>query len=141
MEKKYTITVNEKQLKALSHICDMYSRIICGQLDLGMRDRCESAWERDHKNEDGSTPIGSEDWYAMRNEVEYHLNALKKLCWDCDKNCDYGIGYDDYADMLYDMHQVMRHEVWKENGEKSYTVDAYEPLKHGKEELIDVKRV
>lgn len=139
---KYKIELNEKQLRALSMVCDRYSRLICGQLDLSVRECCEEAWERHNKTPEHPYGIGSKDWYGMREEVERHLDELKLLCWDCGRNTDYGVGYDEYADMLYDMHQVIRHQLWLDNPDRSgITVDASSAMAFGEEELIKVERL
>lgn len=55
-----------------------------------------------------------------------------------------GIGYDDWADNLWDMHQVMRHARYlampKDKQETMRgTVMAYEAMRVGSEPLIEVK--
>lgn len=139
---KYKIEVNEKQLRALSMVCDRYSRLICGQLDFSVQECCEEAWERRNKTPEHPHGIGSQGWYDMRREVERHLDELKLLCWDCDRIASYGVGYNEYADMLYDMHQVIRHQLWLDNPDRSdITVDASSAMASGKEELIKVERL
>lgn len=64
--------------------------------------------------------------------------------WGLSGGSYYGIGYDDYADTLWDMHQVMRHARYlamppKEQEMMRGTVMAYEAMKVGSEPLIKVE--
>ena len=139
-EKKFVIELNERQLRALSHICDMYHRLIEGQLDIALQPVLEQAWEKHH-------PEWREDkgaWYAMRAKAEAQMAELLEQYWSLIGGRYYGIHYDGYADMIWDMHQVMRHALWREQTAEQkertrWTVDAYPASQIGEEPLIDVK--
>ena len=79
----------------------------------------------------------------LKEKLEDLLYQLKKLCWNQSKNASYGVNYSDYSDMLIDMYEVIRHELWKEDDKRlNYTVDAY-PAHHwnGNEPLIKVEKL
>ena len=143
-ERKVTITCTEKQLSMLEMVCDRYSRLVCGQLGLSLQDVCEEAWERRHKTEEHPHAIGSEEWYKMHEELEATLRKLEAKYWGLSGGSYYGIGYDDYADTLWDMHQVMRHARYlalppKEQEAMRITVMADTPTRVGSEPLIKVE--
>ena len=53
----------------------------------------------------------------------------------------YGVGYDEDADVLYDLHQVIRHQLWldRPDDKKSIaTVDASEAMRFGSEPLATI---
>lgn len=138
-EKTYIIECNEKQLRMINEMCDRMSRLICGQLDASVQEYCEDAWERDHKTVEHPHGIGGDEWHAMRKELESHLAAIKKLCWDK----DYGIYYDNNADILWEMHEVIRHQLWldmPEDKRTPCTVDASPAISISNEPLIKVHR-
>lgn len=144
-ERLYTITLNEKQLITLEQMTDQMMRIICGQLDLGMQEWCEAAWNKDHATEEYPYGICAPGWSDMRNELEEHLQAIRKLCWNCDPCTSYGIHYHPVADELYDMHCVLRKFRYdyiftdEDRETMRYTVLSDTPLHTSKEPLIKVE--
>lgn len=83
-------------------------------------------------------------WYEMRADAEAICNQIKKRFWGCEANAMYGVNYDDTADILFDMHQVLRHQLWLDSPEdqKSHiTVDAYEAMQYGSEPLAIIKKI
>lgn len=139
MEQRYTIEVSKHQLQMLSMMCDRMSRLICGQLDNSVQEFVEQAWERRHKSKDNPHGMG-EGWYEMRKDVEDRLAELKKIGWGLERNAYYGIHYDELADLLFEMHQVMRHRLWLDNPNSPwYSVDGDEPMKLTDEPMITVK--
>lgn len=139
MEQRYTIEVSKHQMQMLSMMCDRMSRLICGQLDNSVQEFVEEAWERRHKSKDNPHGMGK-GWYEMRHEVEILLTQLKKLGWGLDRFSDYGIHYDELADLLFEMHQVMRHQLWLDNPNRlEFSVDGDTPMKLTDEPMITVK--
>lgn len=143
-ERKVTITCTEKQLTMLEMVCDRYSRLIEGQLENSLQDVCEEAWCRRNKTKEHPHGIGSPEWYEMRHNLEAGLKEMKKEYWGLSGGSYNGIGYDDWADNLWDMHQVMRHARYlampKDKQELLRgTVMAYEAMRVGSEPLIEVK--
>lgn len=143
-DRKVTITCTEKQLTMLEMVCDRYARLIQGQLENSLQEVCEEAWRRRNKTEEHPHGIGSPEWYDMRHNLESRLKEMEKDYWGLSGGRYNGIGYDDWADSLWDMHQVMRHARYlampKEDQEKlRATVMAYEAMRCGNEPLIEVK--
>lgn len=141
MEKKYVIEVNERQARLLSYACDQFARLIQGQ-DAAFQDLMEMAWEKRCKNATGNMMDKEWDggWYAMREEAERTCREIKRKFWGLPANTLNGIHYDDTADILFDIHQVIRHELWKNKPEtKSHmTVDAFPATGFGEEPLCKV---
>ena len=141
-EKKYIIELNEKQLQALSYVCDMYPRLIEGQLDISLQPVVEAAWEKAHP--EWKDPEHNEEWWAMREKLEGQLDEMRETYWGLTGGRYYGIHYDGYADMIWDMHQVIRHALWLERTEEQkersrWMVDAFPASQVGDEPLIEVK--
>lgn len=137
-EKKYLIEVTERQLQILSNGCETLSRTICGQLDM-FADICEDNWEKHHKDEEHR--IGSGHWNSMRDDVKGHCDALRWLCWKQGPGYLYGVNYDDRADILWDLYQVFRHQLWLDRPasvKSRMTVDSYEPMQFGDEPLAKI---
>ena len=141
MEQRYTIEVSKHQLQMLSMMCDRMSRLICGQLGNSVQEFVEKAWCKRHKTKE--KPSGMvEGWSDMRREVEDLLAKLKKLGWGLEKNADYGINYDDTADLLWEMHEVMRHQLWLDNPDRfEWSVDGDKPMKLTDEPMIKVEKI
>ena len=138
--KKYTIELTERQLRGLAYACRVTDRLILGQLDFSLRECCEAAWEKRHK--DSEKLIDNPKWWEMRDEVERHINELRMLCWGQERGAFNGVYYDDFADMLFDMQKVMEHALWLDNPEESrnnFTNDAFPPEQISNEPLITVK--
>lgn len=135
---KYQIELTERQLQDLNYACELMSRIRCGQMRTALRFLIEEAYERnDHKEMDSA-------WWDMRHEVEDLLDRLKQIGWKQPRNGYYGVHYDDQADRLYDMHQVIRNVLYWERhkGEKTHmVVDGDTPMQFGNEPLIKVKKI
>lgn len=105
----------------------------------------EAAWETRSKNVTGNfmDKEWNGGWYAMRAEAEQISKTIKKRFWGLESNSMHGILYDDTADILHDIHQVIRHQLWldRPESEKSHiTVDAYEAIQIGEEPLAIMER-
>jgi hypothetical protein len=74
----------------------------------------------------------------MRHDAERLCKEIKQRFWGLESNAMYGVHYDDTADVLFDLHQVLRHQLWldRPETEKSHiTVDADEAMRFGSEPL------
>ena len=135
---KYQIELTQRQLEDLNYACELMSRVRCGQMRIALQGIIEEAYERnDHKEMDDA-------WWDMRDEVEVLLDRLKYIGWKQPRNGDYGVHYDEQADRLYDMHQVIRNVLYwaRHNGEKTHmVVDGDTPIQFGNEPLIKVKKI
>ena len=144
-QRKYKIELTEHQLRILSFVCDQYSRLICGQ-GWEYQQLFEAAWERRAKEATGNAMDNEFEggWHAMRKHAEYIVNQIKALFWNMEPNAFYGIHYDKTADLLYEMHQVIRHQLWldkPENQRSQLTVDACEAMRLTDEPLIKVEQI
>lgn len=144
MEKKYTIELNQKQAELLSWALDTFPRLIEGQ-DHAFQFLFENAWEKRCKKATGKSMDDKFEggWGAMREDAEKFCNEIKKRFWGLAPIANNGIHYDDSADILWDIYQVLRHELWKNRPEPKshYTVDAYPADKCGSEPLAKVTSV
>ena len=142
--KQYTITLNERQLKLLAYACRVTDRLILGQLDFSLQECCEAAFEKLHKN-DGKGEIGGDEWNFMRFMVTQSIQTLRELCWGVVYGVNHGIGYDNTADILFDMQKVMEHALWLEEDPQkrsNWTNDAFEHTSHiGGEKNIKVNKI
>ena len=142
MSKKYILELNERQAQLLSWACDTLPRLIQGQ-DWSFQQLLEGAWEKRCKEATGKMMDEEWDggWSAMREEAEGILKYIKRRFWGMCWNAHYGIYYDKTADILLDMHTVIRHELWKQKPEPKshWTVDADEPSQIGEEPLIKIR--
>ena len=79
-------------------------------------------------------------WYKMREDAETFCKEIKRRFWGLAPNANYGFNYDDTADIIWDCHRVIRHELWKNNPNRSrFTVDSENPsFSIGSEPLIKV---
>ena len=76
----------------------------------------------------------------MREDAETFCKEIKRRFWDLAPNANYGIHYDESADILWDIYQTLRYEIWKNKPEPKshFTVDAYLATQFGKEPLAKV---
>ncbi len=129
MEKRYLLELSERQAKLLSYVCDQFPRLIQGQ-GSAYQGLFEDAWEKRCKKAVGSFMDDEWEggWHNMRHDAEEICAQIKSRFWNCGRGRQYGIHYDDAADILWDIHRVMRHQLWKEAPERSlWTVDAENP--------------
>lgn len=141
MEKEYTIKLTKRQLQLLSYACDRMSRLIEGQ-DWVYQELMEQAWEKRCKEAVGGHGMDKEwdgGWYKMREDAEDISKKIKKRFWGCEPNQMYGIKYDSVSDTLYDMHQVMRHQLWLDSDRQFIGVDSSEAMQVSDEPLIKIE--
>ena len=142
----YNLRLTKRQVELLSYACDRFSRLIIGQ-DWTYQELFEQAWEKRCKEAVGGHGMDKEwdgGWLNMREEAEAFSQNIKKRFWGLDRQTMNGIYYDDTADILFDLHQVLRHQLWLErpDNEKSpITVDASEAMQFGKEPLAIIERI
>lgn len=145
-ERIYNLQLTEKQAKVLSYACDRLSRIICGQ-DWTYQEFMEEAWEKRCKEAVGGHGMDKEwdgGWWNMRHEAEEICKKIKKRFWGMESNAMYGIHYDETADILFDLHCVIRHQLWLDrldDKKSTITVDASEAMRVGSEPLAIIKKM
>ena len=113
-QRLFTMRLNKRQLKLLSDACDCHSRNICGQIDVGLEEIIEVALARTY------TTANFDTRHDIREKVRMLLCEIKSLVWDLGPRTTYGVGYDDNSDILFDIHQVIRHHLWKIQPEPKY---------------------
>lgn len=142
--KQFTITLSERQLRLLAYACRVTDRLIIGQLDYSLKECCEGAFLKLHKN-DGAGKVGRDMWNTMRFVVEKSMDILRKLCWGVEGGQNHGIYFDETADILFDMQKVIEHALWLEEDpakRSKWTIDAFEHTStYGSEKNIKVNKI
>lgn len=126
---EYTLKLTRRQVKMLNYACDRLSRIICGQ-DWTYREFMEAAWNKRCKEAVGGHGMDKEwdgGWYKMREDAESLSKSIKKRFWGMESNAMYGIHYDETADILFDLHRVLRYQLWLDGKRDFHGVDSDEP--------------
>lgn len=140
----YNLQLTEKQARLLSYACNKLSRIIEGQ-DWTYQEFMEAAWEKRCKEATGKPMDETWDggWSNMRAEAKEICKKINERFWGCEDNAMYGIHYDDTADVLYDIHRVIRHQLYTDRGDTSFaTVDAETPTSSiGTEPLAVIRKI
>lgn len=142
MAKKYIIELTEKQAQLLSFACDQFPRLIQGQ-DWSFRELFEEAWERRCKDATGNFMDENFEggWHNMREDAEIFCKEIKRRFWNLAPNANYGVHYDVTADILFDIHQAIRHQLWLDTPDSerlNYTVDASPAHQFGSEPIAKV---
>lgn len=125
----YSLELTKRQAELLSYACDQFSRLIIGQ-DWSYRELFEAAWEKRCKEATGNFMDKEWDggWQKMREDAEAICKQIKQRFWNlghCELN---GIHYDNTADILFDFHRVIRHQLWLDNPNRlNITVDSENP--------------
>lgn len=146
-ERVYNIQVTKRQLEVLSQTCDAYMRLICGQ-PMDLQNLMEDAWEKHCKKATGDRfdKEWQGGWYNARKNAEKISNEIRDKFWFCGPSSWYGLGYDEMADILFDIHQVLRHQLFldktpEEKENLKWTVSADTPIAFSKEPLVKVTRI
>lgn len=141
--KKYIIELTEKQARLLSWACDTLPRLIQGQ-GWSLQELFEWAWEKRCKEATGDMMDEEFEggWSAMREDTEILVREIKRRYWNRSWNEENGIHYDDTADILWDIYQVIRHQLWKDNPDPNkckWTVNASPAVQVGSEPLAKIE--
>lgn len=134
---QFNIRLNKRQMEVLSNACDCHSRNICGQLDVGLEMLIEKATARTYEKADFNTR------HEISEKVKMLLYEIKALVWDLGPGCNQGVKYDDEADILFDIHQSIRHHLWKMKPEPKcdYTNDAFPATIFGSQPEVIIQTV
>ena len=137
----YTLELTERQARILSYACDHLSRIICGQ-DQTYQEFLEEAWEKRAKEATGNAMDDDFDggWHQMRDDAEKMCKEMKQRFWGLPGNAMYGIHYDDVSDILFSLHQVIRHQLWLDGDRQFHGVDSDVPKCYGSEPLAVMRK-
>ena len=137
--KKYTITLNETQIRLIAECLEEHSRMICGQLEHRHIPSLQHSMRKE---------LEFDNYMKNRDLVDYHLKEIKKIIWtDLDVNANYGIGYDQESDLAYDMYKEIKHTFEKEDKEKcskngteyQSNVHTSQPYSHTEQPRIDIE--
>lgn len=130
MDEIYNIKLTKNQLELLNKLCDNYSRLMVGQLDIGLDDILQYSIDR-HK-------LKGEDTTDIMNDIKEKLRDITNIVW---KDSHLGVGYSKDVNTLIDIHQVIRHKLWEDNGKLTkHTVDSYPPHHWNRDTpLMDIK--
>ena len=134
VEKKYTLTITEKQAVLIKDALEEYFRIRMNQ----WRDLAESlAMKNIDLSKDNPNHEKIFDRYII--ERDSVLNVLKcagRILWENQKNPK-----SDEQLIAEDIWQVIRHQLWKDSENKNnWCVDSREPLRMSDEPLPEMKK-
>ena len=148
-EKLYQITCNEEQIRIMANALEQHSRIICGQLGESFMPGLEHGMmkEQYYNKKKELEDKAMTNYCNVREDVQTHLNIIKKMVWDMEVNASHGIGYDEEADLTYEMYkqilytfQMERKEECDKKGEEySSNVHSYPCLKLTDSPLMEIK--
>jgi hypothetical protein len=143
---KYTIELTEKQMRLMVKALEQHSRMICGQLDTRTISAIDHTLDKvQHKENDNW-----DKYIENRNKIDEHLFEIKKLMFegtemgtDDWRHGNHGVGWDNEADMAYEMYKMMLYQFEKERMEKEGNeyfgnVHSSEPLHYSDQPLIKV---
>lgn len=104
MTKKYTITCNKTHLEVMNKALHTYFRLICGQFRTAFE---EFWWDKELFNKLNS----KQQLFITKIFDGFDLDEM----W----------GRSEFSQIAFDLHQVIRHQLWKENeNKKNFSVDA-----------------
>ena len=140
-----TLTVTENQLRLIQNALDLYTRIGIGQFErIKEHPTFEVHLYNEFKNEEGKTDYVK--FHSVRDEVDDIFTQAKRLLYNQSsavKNGGWGIhnpNVDDSCRDAFDLVQVIRHEFWKNNPNRSnITVDSSVHLTDRKNENIKIE--
>jgi hypothetical protein len=145
-EELYQLTCNKRQLSIISRCLEENSRMMCGQIELTYQSALDDEiWDLYYKKGN----IENEEYYKIKNEVDYHLAEIKKIIWGYGRGQSKGIGHKEGSDLRYEMYKSILYlfeqecieKCEKEGKEYHANVHSYEPLNLTKEPKIIVKKI
>jgi len=112
MEKQYKLTCNKEQLQLIAKALEMYTRATCGQIEESFSPPIQDELWKHYKTGEG---LDNKEYFYKREKVNEHLLAVKELIWPgFGPGASNGIGYDDTADLGYEMYKCIRSKFEKE---------------------------
>jgi len=146
-EEKYTITGNKEQLQLIAKALEMYTRAICGQIEESFSPPIHDELWKHYNLDEGAD---NKEYFYKRKKVEEHLLAVKEIIWPgFGPGASNGVGYDETADLGYEMYKCIKSKFESENEEecvregKSYfpNVHSGTPLKLTDVPFIKVEKL
>lgn len=135
MEKKYTLTITEKQTILIKEALEEYFRIRMNQWG-DLADSLVMKGIDLSPNNPNHEKI-FERYITEREAVRKVLECAGRIIWDGQRN-------DKSEEQLIaeDIWQVIRHQLWKDSENKNdWCVDSREPLRMSDEPLPEMKKV
>lgn len=139
-----TLKVSEEQLRLIQRALDLYSRIGIGQF--GEIKNHPTFQKHLHKECEVEGKTDYERYHSTRDTVDNVLCQARNVLYNdssIGKNGSWGIHHpnvDDSCRDAYDLIQVIRHEFWKADPQRSnVTVDSSVLLSNGKNSNIEVE--
>lgn len=119
-----TLTVTEQQLRLIQQALDFYSRVGIGQLD-EIKDHPTFAkyLSQQVKDVDGKTDYTL--YHTIREQADNAFTQGRNMLWNdftIGRNGSWGIhnpNVDESCRVAYDLIQVIRHEFWKADPDRS----------------------
>jgi len=118
------LTVTENQLRLIQEALDFYSRVGIGQFDvIKEHPTFEEHLKNEFKNEEGK--IDYNRYHEVRNNVDVMLVQPRNMLLNSPllgRNASWGIynpSVDESCRIAFDLIQVIRHEFWKANPDRS----------------------
>ena len=117
---------------------ELHSRMICGQMWLGpVQDIFLDAYEKSHPGA---------RWEDIREELEEDMRMLQRKYFNLSPGASYGLGYNDYADNLWDIHKCCEHARYlampdEQREAMRWTVLADPPMAFGCEPLLKITEI
>ena len=119
-----TITLTEEQLRLVQAALDFYSRVGIGQFDvIKEHPTFENHLRKEFKDEDGNVDYSR--YHEVRDNVDLMLVQPRNMLLNdltLPKNASWGIynpNVDESCRVAYDLLQVIRHEFWLANPNRS----------------------
>lgn len=133
MAKKYNLELTENQIRVVRDALEEYLRIRMNQ----WRDLADSLASKDvdFSSENPNHERIFDKYLDNRNAVLRVFECAGRILWEFGEN-------QKTEDQLIaeDIWQVIRHELWKERGDKNtWCTDSYEPLRVSQEPLTEIK--
>jgi hypothetical protein len=140
-----TLKVSEEQLRLIQRALDFYSRVGVGQFDeIKNHPTFTNQLRNEFKDENGKTDY--DRYHEVRDIVDIILVQPRNMLLGdlkLPKNASWGIHNPDVDDSCrdaYDLIQVIRHEFWKRDPDRSnITVDSSVHLTNSKNSNIEVE--
>ena len=129
------ISVTPKQAEAIRKACEFYARVINGQFS-------EIAWECGFNV---SPSAHGTDEYDKAMDLLYQARAALFPQLGTYRGTHWGVGKNDRSDIVWDIHTVLRHAMWKhdnaDNPNPDYTVASFPPMQWGSEPMCKVQYI
>ena len=130
-DKKYKVTLTEKQLDLIGKAVEMMLRTGMGQ----MYDLAGWLTLSGYDCPSGSTEF--DIYLAQRNLIESVLEGISRDITEF----PHGKGESNSVQELKTLHEAIGHKQWEDSGEPEWDVRSHEPMKFGSEPIPKIERI